>query len=237
MGAPRHSAFPNLSKEAPFVTNGGPVDLGCAVTEVARHALKAAWVQKWRHHLKLRPEAMAARIVKEMEGVLPAGSVHADAISSATINAVKTYNLAQGGEEKAFLPLQVAEGSPTHPAYPAGHATISGACVTIIKLYIADAPFSSTGLTPKHSLDGATLVNYTGADASQMTIHGELNKIASNVAMGRNMCGVHYRSDGDEGMKLGEKVAIQWFKDLKKQQNEEIGEVYLVKFDGTVELV
>ena len=237
MGAPRHSAFPNLSKEAPFVTNGGPVDLGCAVTEVARHALKAAWVQKWRHHLKLRPEAMAARIVKEMEGVLPAGSVHADAISSATINAVKTYNLAQGGEEKAFLPLQVAEGSPTHPAYPAGHATISGACVTIIKLFIADGAFSNTGLTPKESLDGSTLSNYTGADASQMTIHGELNKIASNVAMGRNMCGVHYRSDGDEGMKLGEKVAIQYFKDLRDQQNENIGKVTIVKFDGTEEEV
>jgi hypothetical protein len=237
MGAPRHSAFPNLAKESPFVTNGGPVDLGCAVTEVARHALKAAWVQKWRHHLKLRPEAMAARIVKELDGVLPSGTVHADAISSATINAVKAYNLSKGGENKPFLPLQVAEGSPTHPAYPAGHATISGACVTIIKLFIADGSFSSLGLGVKESLDGSTLSNYTGADASQMTIHGELNKIASNVAMGRNMCGVHYRSDGDEGMKLGEKVAIQYFKDLRAQQNEEIGKVTIIKFDGTEEEV
>lgn len=237
MGAPRHSAFPNLAKEAPFVTNGGPVDLGCAVTEVARHALKAAWVQKWRHHLKLRPEAMAARIVKELDGVLPSGTVHADAISSATIDAVKAYNLLKGGENKPFLPLQVAEGSPTHPAYPAGHSTISGACVTIIKLFIADGSFSSLGLGVKESLDGSTLSTYTGADASQMTIHGELNKIASNVAMGRNMCGVHYRSDGDEGMKLGEKVAIQYFKDLRAQQNENIGKVTIVKFDGTEEEV
>lgn len=237
MGMPRQSAFPTLSKEDRFITNGGPVDLGCAVTEIARHALKAAWVQKWIYHMKLRPEAMASRIVKESEGVLPIGTVHADAISSASIDAVKAYNLAQGGDNKPFLPLQVAEGSPTHPAYPAGHAAISGACVTIIKLYIADGAFSSTGLTPKESLDGSTLSTYSGADASQMTIHGELNKIASNIALGRNMCGVHFRADGDEGMILGEKVAIQWFKDLREQQNEDIGEVSLVKFDGTTEIV
>lgn len=237
MGAPRQSAFPNLAKEVGFVTNGGPVDLGCAVTEVARHALKAAWAQKWVHHLKLRPEAMAARIQKEIEGVLPAGTVHADAISSATINAVKAYNLSKGGEEKAFLPLQVAEGSPTHPSYPAGHAAIAGACATIIKLFIADGAFSSLNLTASESLDGASLTAYAGADASQMTIHGELNKLASNIAIGRNMCGVHYRADGDEGIKLGEKVAIQFFKDLRKQQNEQIGSVTIVKFDGTSEEV
>lgn len=237
MGRPRQPAFPVLAKEDRFVTNGGPVDLGCAVTEIARHALKATWNHKWFNHLKLRPEAMAARVVKEMEGVLPSGTVHPDLISSPSIDAVKTYNVSKGGDNKPFLPLQVAEGSPTHPAYPAGHAAIAGACATIIKLYIADGLFSTTGLTPKESLDGSTLSNYTGADASQMTIHGELNKIASNVAIGRNFCGVHYRSDGDEGIKLGEKVAIQWFKDLKKQQNEQIGTVTLTKFDGTTEEV
>lgn len=237
MGRPRQSAFPTLSKEDRFVTNGGPVDLGCAVTEIARHALKATWVHKWFHHLKLRPEAMAARVVKELSGVLPSGTVHADLLSSATINAVKSYNVSKGGENKAFLPLQVAEGSPTHPSYPAGHAAIAGACATIIKLYIADGSFSSLGLTPSESLDGVNLTTYSGADASEMTIHGELNKIASNVAIGRNFCGVHYRSDGDEGIKLGEKVAIQWFKDLRKQQNEQIGTVSLVKFDGSTEIV
>jgi hypothetical protein len=237
MGMPRQSAFPALSKEDRFVTNGGGPDLGCAVTEIARHALKAAWVQKWRNHLRLRPEAMAGRLVKEMEGALPAGTVHADSIASATIAAVKAANLAAGGDNKAFLPLLYAEGSPTHPAYPAGHAAISGACVTIIKLYIADGAWSSTGLAAVESIDGSSLSPYAGADASSMTIHGELNKLAANIATGRNIAGVHYRSDGDEGMKLGEKVAIQWFKDLREQQNEEIGSVSIVKFDGTTEIV
>jgi hypothetical protein len=237
MGRARQSGFPTLAKEDRFVTNGGPVDLGCAVTEIARHALKAAWAQKWIKHLRLRPEAMAARAVKEIEGVLPSGTVHADLLSSSTIDAVKAYNVSKGGENKAWLPFQVAEGSPLHPSYPAGHAAIGGACATIIKLYIADAAWSTTGLGVKESLDGVNLTDYTGADASQMTIHGELNKIASNIAIARNMLGVHYRSDGDEGVKLGEKVAIQWFKDLREQQNEVIGPISIVKFDGTTEIV
>lgn len=237
MGRPRQSAFPTLAKEDRFVTNGGAVDLGCAVTEVARHALKATWSQKWNKHLKLRPEAMAARVVKEVEGVLPSGTVHADLLSCPTLDAVKAYNVSKGGENKEFLPIQVAEGSPTHPAYPAGHAAIAGACATIIKLFIADNSWSSTGLLAKESLDGSTLSNYTGSDVSQMTIHGELNKIASNISIARNMLGVHYRSDGDEGMKLGEKVAIQYFKDLRDQQNEQIGTVTIIKFDGTEEEV
>lgn len=237
MGRPRQPGFPVLAKEDRFITNGGPVDLGCAVTEVARHALKATWNQKWHKHLRLRPEAMAARVVKEIEGVLPSGTVHSDLISSATIDAVKAYNVSKGGDNKPFLPLQVAEGSPTHPAYPAGHAAIAGACATIIKLFIADGVWSSTGLIPKESLDGTNLSNYAGSDVSEMTIHGELNKIASNIAIGRNMCGVHYRSDGDEGIKLGEKVAIQYFKDLRAQQNETIGKITIVKFDGTTEEV
>lgn len=237
MGMPRQSGFPVLAKEDRFVTNGGPVDLGCALAEIARHALKATWVQKWRHHIALRPEACAARVAMEIDGELPAGTVHADLISSATIAAVKAHNVAAGGEDKPFLPVCAAEGSPLHPSYPAGHAAIAGACTTIIKLYIADDAWSATGLSAVESLDGSSLTTYAGADASQMTIHGELNKIASNISLGRNMLGVHFRSDGDEGMKLGEKVAIQWFKDLKKQQNETIGDVTIVKFDGTSETV
>lgn len=235
MGKARQPGFPTLAKEDRFVTNGGAVDLGCAVAEVARHALKSTWNQKWFQHLRLRPEAMAARVVKEVEGVLPSGTAHADLLSSPTLNAVKAYNVSKGGENKEFLPLQVAEGSPTHPSYPAGHAAIAGACATIIKLFIADGSWSSMGLGVKESLDGNSLSDYTNSDSSEMTIHGELNKLASNVAIGRNFCGVHYRADGDEGIKLGEKVAIQYFKDLRAQQNENIGTITIVKFDGTEE--
>ncbi len=234
-GAARHAAFPSLAKEVPFVTGGGAAEIAAAVAEVSRPALKAAWVQKWKKHLKLRPEAMAGRVVKEAEGALPSGTVHSDlfALGASTLNAVKAANVAAGGDNKAWLPIQYAEGSPTHPSYPAGHATIAGACATILKLYFADAAWSTTGLSPVHSLNGGSLVAYAEADAGDLTIHGELNKLASNMSIGRNIAGVHYRSDGDNGLLLGEKIAIQWFKDHRDTQHETITEITIIGFDGT----
>ena len=41
------------------------------------------------------------------------------------------------------------------------------------------------------SADGLSVVPYTG---TPLTVGGELNKIASNVATGRNIAGVHWRT-------------------------------------------
>jgi hypothetical protein len=224
------------AKEGNFL--GGPVLTTTGIAEVSRHALRAAWVQKWRKHLRLRPEAMAARVVAEEAGDIDAGTVHADLMSSAVIQKVKDFNVANGGDNEAFLPLQYAEGSPTHPAYPAGHATISGACATFLKIMFADAAWSSLGLGEKQANDdGSALENYDGSDKdaagagdSGITIHGEINKLAHNIALGRDYAGVHYRSDSE--LLLGEKVAIQYYKDQKALFNEEVDLVTFNGFDG-----
>jgi hypothetical protein len=109
-------------------------------------------------------------------------------------------------------------GSPAHPAYGAGHATVAGACVTILKAYFRLLD-ENDNFRP---LSIATLNNFptylTGIDASgvgtrveisagDMTIEGELNKLASNVAMGRSMGGVHWRTDNTRSLILGEAMA------------------------------
>jgi membrane-associated phospholipid phosphatase len=233
-GAAGQSGFVSQTNEGRFVDNGGVAEIASVVGEISRHALRAAWVQKWRKNMRLRPEAMAGRIAKIEDGDLAASLVHADVFTygANTISAVKAYNVSEGGESKAWLPLQFAEGSPTHPSYPAGHAAIAGACSTILKIYFADAAWSTLGLGAVESLDGSQLDTYTGADAGDMTIHGELNKLASNMSIGRNMAGVHYRKDGDEGMILGEAVAVQYFKDIKETYNVNIGEISFVGFGG-----
>lgn len=43
----------------------------------------------------------------------------------------------------------------------------------------------------------------------------ELNKMAANVAIGRNLGGVHYRSDGEQSMLMGEQVAISILRDIR----------------------
>ena len=61
------------------------------------------------------------------------------------------------------------------------------------------------GVTPvQPNDDGTALIEYEGGDAGELTIGGKLNKIASNVALGRNIAGVRWRSDGTESLKLGE---------------------------------
>ena len=213
--------------EANFI--GGPVAVTTGIGEVARHALRAAWVQKWRKQLRLRPEATAARVVAELDGDLSVGTVHADLKNSSLVADVAAANLAAGGDNKAFLPLQYAEGSPTHPSYPAGHATIAGACATLLKIWFTDGLWSSTGLSElRGASDGLSTESVTD---SGITIHGEIDKAAHNIAIGRNFAGVHYRSDSE--LALGEKVAIQYYKDHKSLFNEAVSDVTFTGFDGT----
>jgi hypothetical protein len=59
-----------------------------------------------------------------------------------------------------------------------------------------------------------------------------LNKLASNIALGRNTAGVHWRSDAIEGLKLGEAVAVGILTDLRATCPEPFPGFSFVKFDG-----
>ena len=130
------------------------------------------------------------------------------------------------------MPMAFPEGSPTHPAYGAGHATVAGACVTILKAWFDETHVIQNPLVPDAS--GTVLTPYVG---DPLTVGGELNKIASNVANGRNIAGVHWRSDATESLKLGEAIAISILKDQKNCYNEQFGGFSLTKFDGTTTTV
>ncbi len=65
-----------------------------------------------------------------------------------------------------------------------------------------------------------------------LTLGGELNKLASNIAFGRDTAGVHWRSDGVQGILLGEAVAISILKDLERTYMEAFNGFSLTKFNG-----
>ncbi len=122
------------------------------------------------------------------------------------------------------------EGSPTHPAYPAGHSTVAGACVTVLKAF-----FDNDLEVPEPvvaSNNGRRLLPYAGPDT--LTIGGELNKLAANISLGRDIAGVHWRTDGIEGLFLGEQVAIRILQDIKRIYNEDFAGFEFRGFDDTL---
>jgi hypothetical protein len=126
------------------------------------------------------------------------------------------------------LPQAFPEGSPLHPSYGAGHATVAGASVTILKAF-----FDESFVIPdpvEAAADGTSLIPYTG---TALTVGGELNKLASNVALGRNFGGIHWRSDATESLKLGEELAIRYLTEERACCNERFDGYTLTKFDGT----
>ena len=80
------------------------------------------------------------------------------------------------------------------------------------------------------SADGSALESYT---AMPLTAGNEIDKLASNVSVGRTPCGVHWRSDSIVGMNLGEQCAIAVLQDMRRTWNESFVGFSFKKFDGT----
>ena len=119
----------------------------------------------------------------------------------------------------ALLPMAFPEGSPMHPAYGAGHATVAGGCVTMLKAFFEMFEDCDSGKERELcDKNGDPIVYVPNADGStlakdkkfkgKLTIQGELDKLAANISIGRNMAGVHYYSDYYDSLRMGERVAV-----------------------------
>ncbi|HEY2289638.1 MAG TPA: vanadium-dependent haloperoxidase [Thermoanaerobaculia bacterium] len=229
-GNPYLPPHPDAKTQIGFGTFGGPHILSL-VTEVATRALKAVWWQKWFVHRRLRPEAYGGLIQVKLEGV--GGQkrdypIHPQILNSEALKRTR----ANPRFNSYLLPMAFPEGSPTHPAYGAGHATVAGACVTILKAWFdEDAPLPFKPQVP--NADGTALVDYTGPDAGSLTVGGELNKVAANIAIARNMAGVHWRSDYQQSITLGERVALFILHKQRHDYHEKDWSFTLRRFDGT----
>lgn len=201
-----------------FAQCGGPHILSF-VCEVATRALKAVWYQKWFVHHRLRPEEYGGRVHNHLSGATNY-PLHSDILNSrAVAEAFQKYGT-------YLLPQAFAEGSPTHSSYGSGHATVAGACVTALKAFFDETDTVKNPVVP--NADGTGLEPY---DGPPLTVLGELNKIARNVAFGRNGAGIHWRTDALEGMKLGEAVTIGILEEQKLTYNDKV-KMSLTKFDG-----
>ncbi len=227
-GAPANPGNPyvNSTTENGFGTFGGP-DFAATIAAVATKALNAVWYQKWFVHLRPRPEAAG-------------GIVHLIKSGRGSETDVKMSNviLNSQGLQQSFnkygtwlLSQAFPEGSPAHPAYPTGHGTVGGACITVMKFFFDGSFVIPNPVVPTD--DGLSLIPYEGSDAGQLTVNGELNKLGHNVSFGHGIhSGIHWRSDTDTSLLLGEAVALSFLKDRARTYNEPFT-VRLTKFDGT----
>jgi hypothetical protein len=221
LGVPYNAGNPyNYSPtQVGFGTFGVPM-IKALMCEVATRALKAVWFQKWFVHRRLRPEEFGERVDRTLDGIIPY-PINEEVLDSqavqATFDKFGTF----------FLPQAFPEGCPVHPAYGSGHATVAGACVTIRK-----AMFDGSFVIPNPVMvtpDGLSTVPY---DGPPLTVGGELDKHATNVAFGRSHAGVHWRSDADDSLRLGEKVAISILRDMRLTYNEPYPGLTFRTFDG-----
>lgn len=218
----------------------GPQHVKDLLFEAVKRALNAVWYQKWFVHRRLRPEAFAGRIHFHLENpgrvatqypfnATEFAKLGGQANPNSILGRVFAHNTAQngGGQGTYLLPMAFAEGSPLHPSYGQGHATVAGACITILKAFFRDTRFVDFAV-PSALPSGSVLridaagnpQAYGGADINQITVHGELNKLASNIGLGRDFAGVHYRSDYADSVVLGEQVAINLLEDYYSTFNE-----------------
>jgi hypothetical protein len=213
--------YKTAANQGGFATFGAP-DVLSLVAQVANLALKAAWMQKWLIHRRLRPETFAGRLQQQW-------------LNGATYPIHEQLKQAQAPQRifsqwgGYLLPQAYPEGCPAHPAYPAGHAVIAGACVTVLKAF-----YDETYIIPKPQFadrTGLKLLPYKNNEA--LTVGHELNKLAANIALGRDFAGVHWRSDGIQGLLLGEALAIGLLQDVIYTYPEAEGAFQLTRFDGS----
>jgi hypothetical protein len=226
IGAPPNPGNPYIgsTSENGFGTFGGP-DFAATIGEIATKALNAVWYQKWFVHLRPRPEAIGGIVQLIMTGQQNETDV---TLSDVILN---SQGLQQSFTKYGTWLLSQAfpEGSPAHPSYPTGHGTVAGACITVLKFFFDGSFVIPDPVMP--SSDGLSLLPYTGGDV--LTVNGELNKLGHNVSFAHGIhSGIHWRSDTDTSLLLGEAVALSFLKDKARTYNEPFT-VSLTKFDGT----
>ena len=121
-----------------------------------------------------------------------------------------------------------------HTSYGSGHATVAGAAVTMLKAIFDETQLIQNPVVPNPADGGLTLIPYIAPSGEPpLTVGGELNKVASNISQGRNIAGVHWRTDATESNALGESATIGMLRDIRRTFSEPFSGYTFTKFDGT----
>ena len=173
------------------------------VARAARAANLAGWFQKFLVHRRLRPEAFGGRVHNLLMGAadypVNENCSTPRLLAKSSINTAHTCCL--WPIPKAHLTIRLTRRPRLRRRGMRHHA----------ESFLQGMVYNSRSGGGKRRR--TTLLPYTG---EPLTVGGEINKLATNVGYGRNAAGVHWRTDGSEGLKLGEAVAIGILQDYKE---------------------
>ncbi|BAY16041.1 twin-arginine translocation pathway signal [Anabaenopsis circularis NIES-21] len=185
-------------------------------------AIRASYWQKYYVHRILRPEAYGGLVYNNIVNSAQY-PIHPEILNSQAL--ARTYS----NFGTYLLPQAYPEAAPLHSSYTGGAAAIAGVNVTLLKAYFDENHVIPNPVVPDPN-DPTQLIPYTG---EPLTVGGELNKLATNYAIGRGHGGIHWRTDGAAGLALGEEVAISLLRDERLGYNEDFQGFTFTKFDGT----
>ncbi|MGG5818767.1 hypothetical protein [Falsiroseomonas sp. HW251] len=197
--------------------------LQAVMAEGCNFAPRAAYWQKWFVHRTLRPEAYGGLAHHRVVNGVDDYPLNDDFLQS---EALRRTRAKQG---TCLLSQNSPDGSPVFSAYPGGGASVAGAAATVLKAFFDEARVVENPMQPDPR-DPTRLVPYAGPP---LTVGGELNKLAANLAMGRNWMGIHWWSDMAASMVLGEEVVISLLRDEHATYREAFDGFSFTRFDGT----
>jgi hypothetical protein len=230
----------------PFI-NFGPHDILDTVVDVFIPGQNVCWYRKWAVHRRLRPEEYAGRIhAQKARGRsfdIPSNVLDSDAlgriddefgsfllpqaytegspthpsfpaghsgVAGACVTVLKA--MFDGTHELTNDELVVPVADGTTDATLAGGGVATEVQQTHLKT-VADLTGGSGGTV------AATQAEIDEAADGTVTVNDELNKLAVNMALGRNWAGIHYRTDGIDGFLVGEQAAVRYLQDHIRQHS------------------
>jgi hypothetical protein len=187
------------------------------------YAVRASYWQKYYVHRTVRPEAYGGLAHHRLANGVSDYPLHDDFLRSAALERSRAKN------GTYLLSQTYPEAAPLHSAYPGGATSVGAVTATLLKAFFDESRVIADPVQPDPR-DPTRLVPYSGP---QLTVGGELNKLAVNFGFGRNWSGIHWRSDAAASMALGEEVAISMLRDERRALRESFEGFSFTRFDGS----
>jgi hypothetical protein len=184
--------------------------------------IRANYWSKWFVHRVPRPEAYGGLVHHKLVNGADY-PVHEDVLNSEaadrSFQKFGTY----------LISSAYPEGAPNHSSYPGGASSNAAINATILKAFF-DESFVIPNPVQPDPHDPTKLIPYVGPP---LTVGGELNKLATNIGLGRNWAGIHWRSDAAASLPQAEEIAIALLRDERNVYREPFTGFKLTRFDGT----